>query len=703
MKVYLPLKIILLVLLFCFSLVVKAQVEQPKDSISNQLEEIVIATAKKTFTNENGNIKLEVPNSIFSAIPNTIDLLSKLPKVQISPDREKISVVGRGVPLIYIDNQKVGMNDLNALAVEDIKTIEIIQNPSSKYEAEGRSVILVTRKFSKKDSFKIDVTEVASQKKDFNNYLGFNSSFKKNKLEWKANFNYNALQPWETHKIDYTIPSSGIVSNYNVEAFTNRRQYLAGGGLFYKINDDDYISVSVNNNLRTEDFDINTLTYNKNKEVENNVLTRTNNDQKRNFINSFLNYSKKIKAIDALLFTGLQYSNYDSQLLTKVANNYNDSQFEWSQNRDQQFNVDVFSGRVDVEKTFSNKMKLEVGGLYSQAKSKSDFGISYYENNQEDIKHYDFKEANLAGYTQFSGTIKKVEFSLGFRAENTNVKGQFASDETPLLTRKYTNIFPKAQFTFPIDSVKSISINYAKSIQRPNYSSLSQRATYINPYFLYGGNVNLSPTFTNEIATTFQYHDKSIKLSYFVNKDPVYSSFSFDEQQNVLTLKDLNYERESSFNVELTLPFTYKIWTSTNSFVFVVNKIEDKSVVNQASTPYLYYNSSQEFRLPKQFVFGVSCWGMTKQNDGVFKQNEKFLLDLSLSKTIKNWKCTLSCNDIFKTTSYKEEFAVNNVSSKARYLVDSNEVAIAIKYSFGKVKNTEYKEKNVNESENRIR
>jgi hypothetical protein len=175
---------------FCYG-----QNNTENDSISNKLTEVIVTKEKKMFSNKNGNIKVDVANSILNAIPNTIDLLSKLPNITISADKENITVIGKGNPLIYIDNQKVGMNDLNALSVDDIKSIEIINNPSSKYEAEGRAVILITRKFSKKEGLQTNVSEVVSFKKEFNNYLGINSSFKKNKFEWKANFNYNKLSP----------------------------------------------------------------------------------------------------------------------------------------------------------------------------------------------------------------------------------------------------------------------------------------------------------------------------------------------------------------------------------------------------------------------------------------------------------------------------------------------------------------------------
>ena len=704
MNVYLPLKLFIMLLLFFLSFAAKAQNETPKDSISNQLNEVVISQNKKIFTNTNGNIKVDVANSIYNSIPNTLDLLSKLPAVQVSSDKEKITVIGKGNPLIYIDNQKAGLNDLNALTVADIKTIEIIQNPSAKYEAEGRSVILITRKFSKKDSFRTEISEVASFKKNCNNYLGFNSNFKKNKLELKANFNYNRLDPWESHSIDYQIPTAEIASKYDVTADTKRKQFIFGGGLLYKINGDDYFSISINSKLQSDTFPINTITDNTNKNVENNVVTFTDNDSKKNFVNSFLNYQKKIKSIDAQIFTGLQYSNFDQGLWTEVNDNFNNTQFELTQIRDQKFEINYFSGRIDIEKKFKNEMKFEIGGLYSSASSKSDVAVFYNATNQNELSFYDFKEENLSGYTQLSGKIKKVDFSLGFRIENSNVIGKFKTDALPLLDKNYTIFFPKAQFTFPIDSAKSISVNYAKSISRPNYSSLSQGSTYINPYFLYARNINLGPTIINEISTNFQYHDKSVKLSFTQSNNPIHNSFSFDDQKNIMTFKDINFDKSSAFSLDFTLPFTYKFWTTTNSLIFVLEKIEDDSAIFLASKPYLYYYSNNEFKLPKEYSITLNFWGLTKQNTGIFETNSRFVIDMAVLKTFsKKWNCTLSCNNIFKNNIETEKFTINNINSKARYQVDNHEISISIKYSFGKVKETEFKQKNIDENENRIR
>jgi len=704
MNICLPLKLLIILMMFLLSLVAKAQNETPKDSISNKLDEVVITQNKKTFTNSNGNIKVDVANSVYNSVPNPVDLLSKLPLVQISSDREKISIVGKGNPLIYIDNQRAEMNDLNALAVADIKTIEIIQNPSSKYEAEGRAVILITRKLSKKEGFRTEISEVASLKKNFNNYLGFNLSFKKDKLEWKTNFNYNRLNPWENHSIDYQISNAQIASMYDVTANTKRKQFIFGGGLFYKINEEDYFSFNVNSKFQQDSFPINTITNNKNKEEKNHVFTLSDNSSDKDFVNSFINYSKKMKAIDTQLFVGFQYSNFNQHLWSLVENDFNETGLELSQNRDQKFKVDVFSGRIDVEKKFKNEMNLEYGGLYLKAKSKSNTAIFDFEENENTGFNYNFREENLAAYSQLSGKIKKLNYSIGLRLENTKANGKYQNEENALIDKNYTNLFPKAELSFAIDSTKSININYAKSISRPNYSALSMIATYINPYFIYGSNINLGPTFMDIVSTVFQYNDKSLKLTLYKNKNSIYQDFLFDDKSNILTFTETNFNKESGYNIEFLLPFAYKNWNTTNSLVFAKNKIEDDSALFTSSKTYLYYYSSNTFKLPKEFTFALTFWGVTKQKEGVFERNAKFICDMSLTKTFgKNWNCTLSYNDIFKNSIYKERFTIKNISSTARYLSDVNEISLAVRYSFGKITASQFKEKSIDENQNRIR
>jgi hypothetical protein len=696
-----------IVIIFCLmvSHFGQAQNEVKQDSISKELAAISIQSKREVIKNKNGSLKIDVANSIFKSVPNTLDLLAKLPNIQLSPDKESITVIGKGNPMIYIDNQKVGLNDLNTLSVEDIKSIEIIKNPSAKYEAEGRAVILITRKLSKKEGFKIDITEAASAKKRFNNYFGINTSVKKKKLEWKTNFNYNQLHVWEKHAMNYQIPSEAIVSNYLVEAFTKRPEFIFGSGLFYKINEEDYFSISANARLRKENFGIDTQTFNAQNGIENAIKTISDNGKTRNFINSFVNYSKRIKPINTLLFTGFQYSDYHQNIQNLIGNSTNNESFEWAQNRNQGFEVTVFSGRTDVEKTFKNDMKLEIGGLFLDAKAKTRLDLFDYNTAGFSVSNYSFKEQNSAGYSQLSGKINKVDYSVGFRVENTKILGKYDNEITPLIEKNYTSFFPKAQINFSVDSSKTLAINYSRSIMRPNYSSTSQASTYINPYFIYASNINLNPTINNEMAVNFQYHNKSVRLSYYKNSNPVYGEFVYNNQENILIFSQKNFQKESGFDLSFTLPFTYKFWTANNSLSFIWNKIEDNLTVQKESKPYVYYYSNHTFTLPKKYTISLTAWGLSTQKEGVFERMQpEFSMDMAFSKHfLQNWDVTLSCNDVFKSSVYKESFTINTISSKAKYASDRHEISVSIKYSFGKIKEAEFREKSIDENEGRIR
>lgn len=668
------------------------------------LEEVVIKQEAKAFSIKNGNIKVDVANTLFKANTNPVDLISKLPGIQVSPDRENITVVGKGNALIYIDNQRVTINDLNALTVEDIKTIEIIQNPSSKYDADGRAVILITRKRTKKEGFMLSLTENATFKRYFNNYLGGNTSYKKGNIELKANFNYNQLTVWESNGNDFSIPDKDIVSNYLVTAVTKRPQYIYGAGIFYKINDDDNFSFSFNGKTDKDLFDITTDTYNRQQNDENNIATLNQNNGNRQFYNAFMNYNHKIKSMEALLFTGIQYSGYTQKTQSQIFNNYNNTTFDPTQNRDQRFHVDLFSGRMDFEKPFKNQMKLELGIFHSQAAATTDFNSYTFNPEAIQASSYHYKEKNSAGYFQFSGSFKKINYSLGTRVENTIVEGKYKMADALLIDKNYTRLFPKLQLEIPVDSTKTLTLNYAKSISRPDFLSASQVTAYINPYFSFANNINIDPTITNEISANFQYGNKLLKISYNQKDNPVYMGSTYDDTQNMLTLKPVNFEKESGYSIELTTPFTYKIWTATNVLNLTYNKIEDPGAVLNGTRPYLYYYSNHTFKLPKAIELMVNAWGITRQQEGIFERKSLFTIDAAVSKTFwKHFDCTLSCNDIFRQLTFYDSFTVNNVTAKGRYYTDLQMLSLTVKYSFGKISNSEFKEKSIDENANRIR
>lgn len=675
---------------------------QLSESTTN-LDEVEVVAAKPIITNKNGNLKIDVTNPVFSTIPDPMELLSRLPNLQVSSNRESVSVMGKGAPLIYIGNQRISIEEFQALSVDAIGSIEIIRNPSAKYEADGRAVLLITRKISDTEGIKLNLSETLSFKQNVNNYNSLNGSYKKKKLTLKANFAYNDLLQWESHQFEFTIPEADVLSDYLILVDKNDRIELnTGGGLFYQINDTDYFSVNTTVRTQTNDVIIDTDTFLRQNGQEDDIITKTDNENRKDFISGNLNYTKKLNT-KTNVFAGIQYSSYVQRLGTEIANNYNTTGFNISQQRKQSYRIDVLAYRLDFDKTFANDFKWEFGANISDAKANALTNIQFFETNANLEVDYDYSEKNIAGYSILSGElIKKINFNAGLRVESNIVKGE--EENIPLVNRENINLFPKVNLAIEIDSTKNLSFNYAKSINRPNYSNASSIQVFFNPFLEGEGNVNLLPTLTEELTAVFQFAKNSISIEYFKRKNPIYYTISYTTGSNRAVFSLKNLEKESGLDINFTVPITKGIWTSSNSVSLSTRRIQDASAISKPTKPYLYLYTDQQFKIGKETTLSFGGWGLTKRSEGIFERNEMVVLNAAITKTFfKKLHCSLRFNDITKAMNFEESYSINGVTASGVYFVDAQEIAFSMKYTFGKIKDPNYKNKNVDENLDRIR
>lgn len=677
---------------------------QLTESTTN-LNEVEIIAAKPMVTNEDGNLKIDVTNPVFSSILDPMELLSRLPNLQVSPDRESITVIGKGAPLIYIGNQRISFEELNSLSVDDISSIEIIRNPSTKYEAYGRAVLLITRKISDTEGVKVNLSEMLSFKQNFSNYNSLNGSFKKKKLTLKANFAYNDLETWESNQFKFGIPEADILSDYLVLIDPNDRvQINTGGGLFYQINDDDYFSVNATIRLQTDDFIIDTDTFLRQGMQEDNIVTKTDNDNTKDYTSGNFNYNKKLNS-KINLFTGIQYSSFAQRLNTNISNNFNTTEFVRTQDRQQKYRIDVLAYRLDVAKIFKNDMKLEIGTNISDARANASTNIQFFESDTNTNIDYDYSEKTYSGYTQLSGNLtKKVNFNGGLRIENNQVKGEIETDVIPLVNRENTNLFPKAMLNFEIDSTKSLSFHYSRSIERPDYSRASSISSFINPFLEGAGNVNLRPSFTEEVSANFQIKNSSLSINYLRRKNPMFFTIGFEDTADNAVLSLRNLEKESGIDIALTIPITKGIWTSTNTGTLSTRRIEDVTAATTPTKAYLYFYTDHQFKLRKDTTISFGGWALTKRSEGIFERNAMLVLNATITKTFfDKLNFSLRFNDITRAMNFEEKYSINGVNADGVYFADAQEIAFSMKYSFGKLKDPNYKNKDVDENLNRIR
>lgn len=671
---------------------------------SKLIEEVQVVAERDAIVNKNGNLKMNIANTNFASQPTTTSLLSLFPKMLVSPSGESVSVIGKGTPLIYLDNQRISMDQLNSINVNSIQDVELINNPSAKYEAEGRAVILIRRKKGVGDGVNISLSEVASWNREFNNFLGLNASLKKNKLELRTNFSYNQLQPWEGFDSAYEIEKSNLAADNSGVSLVDRPQFIVGGGFYYQLNDGDYLSGNVNLRAHTSDGPIaSTSNTFENDTLENKFETLVNESEVRSFFTSNLNYNKQLTKSKSNLFFGVQYSNYIRNLDSEITNSIDGNGFEIFENRDQDFMIDAYAARVDFEKKVLGDQKFEMGLNYAGAEAEafSEFEILMPTNYFSAI--YNYSEENIAAYSQLSGKVKKLDYSLGLRVEKNDVEGGFESADNLTVDFDQTIFFPKVMVNIPLDSSWNLTLNYAKTVARPNYLNSSSITTYISPFLEYTRNVNLRPSINEEIFANFQYKRHSFELSYSRRKNPTFVSIILDETTDRLISSPINLEEERSFNLSILNPFGYKKWSATNFVRFSISEMIDSAAVAQGVTPSVYVYTRQQFQLPKRFSIGATFYGMTKRKTGVTEAKGFSNLDFFISKTFKNkLSVTLNFNDVYRGFEFTSLTEFNSIVTNETRFSDRKAFMISMRYSFGKEFKSKYQNRNVDDNLNRM-
>ena len=668
-----------------------------------QIDEVVINGKKETFKTKNGNYNIDVANSNFNKIATTNELLSKLPNVMLGADQETLTIIGKGNPLLYLDDQQVDFSTISSLAVEDIKSIEIIKNPSAKYEANGKSVIKINLKKSKKEGLKFTLQETLSFKRKFNNY--FNSTFqiRKNKSEFKISASYNQLNPWEGNGFDYHVKDKNIQSNYFIKSQTKRPHFIVNTSFFQELNETgDYFSFAINSNFRKDKGLIDTKTeYTENNESQS-ILTLNDNENHRNFVNTLMNYNKNIKSLNATILTGFQYTIYNTGRTYDFYNNINDNGLEYNQSRDQKYRLKVFAGKFDVEKKFESDQKIEFGGRFTQAKSETNNQTFFLNNSSEEFL-YKFKEFNLAAYLQYTKNYEKWNYKTGLRTETTNSKGFDEIKQFSDIDKKYIDWFPNAEINYTFDNKNALAIYYKRTIDRPNYSNLSSGNLYGSPYIEYSGNFDILPTYTNTFSVNYSLKKWNMSVTYYQSKNPMNYTLIYDDVRNISTFTTVNFEKEKNISVGLDVPFEYKFWSTQVSFAMIYSKIIDQKAEFNKSAPYIYLYSNHNFKLVKDFNFMVDGYWLSKRTEGIYERNSQIMVNLGLTKSYKNVDFSIRLNDLFKQMKFSETLNYDKISSKNLFLVDYQELSLSIKYNFGRLNKSISKENKVNEEEGRIR
>lgn len=662
---------------------------------------LIQVRADRTVLNIAGNI-----NAVGST---ALELLRKAPGVRINND-EAIILNGKNGLLVYLDGKPTNLNGadlvnfLRAIPSSTIESIEIITNPSAKYDAAGNAGIIDIR--TKKNT-NLGLNGNLSLSTNFGSYNpkydgALDLNYRQEKFNVYGNYNYfDGNYRTRFHFIKKQLDNNELITldQEFINYFSNHgHNYKGGFDLF--ISPRNTIGLMINGNKADpRGFgDSRTAIEGDNTGPAKTLVSTNTQPQSNSRINYNLNY-RYADTSGHELTVDADYGTFRVDGSSYQPNYYYDESGavtdERTYNSNFRSNIKITSLKTDYhQRLFSGN--LSGGAKYSNVES--DNSLFFY-NVVDNINKPDtgrtnqflYKEKILAAYLMYQISLKKWEIQLGLRAEHTAAKGTLTTLVKSLVQAvdtSYLNFFPNAVVTYTINKDNRLGISYNRRIDRPNYRDLNPFEFVLDELTYFKGNPFLRPQYTDAVKLTHTFRDQlTASLSYSYNKDYKMSFIdTLDGRKSVETLINMYYKKLYNFTVFYQLPIT-RWWESDYNFDLYHESIKGaagRNILNVDQNSFTF-SSNHSFKLPADWSMALSGYYNSKALWGSFVVDPQWSVDAGIQKKVLKGAgvCKLGVTDIFNTLK------LTNVRNFGGYYINSyrkwetTQLKLSFSYKFG--------------------
>ncbi len=681
----------------------------PVTKAAADLKGITVSARKPMVEVRADKTVLNVEGTINAAGSDALELLRKSPGVTVDKD-ENLAVNGKNGVQVYVDGRPTPLsgsdlaNFLKSTQSSQVEAIEIITNPSAKYEAAGNAGIINIRLkknkaygtngsvnagyavgvFSKYNAGlnlnhrnkALNLYGTYSFAKGLNNNdITLYRTIKDTLFDQKSNFIYDNLSHNIKIGADYTLNSKssiGILLNGSTadpKAFNTSRtpiSYIPTGVV-------DRILVANNTgNMARESYTVN-LNYSYNGADGKTLMLnadkgyyKNNNDQYQP--NSYLSPNGAFLR---------------SVIVEMIAPSI----------------IDIMSGKVDYEQNFQGG-KLGLGGKISLIDTDNDFRRFNLNGARSlDLRNHFIYEENInAVYANWNKAYPGVMVQAGLRMENTVTEGRSTGEQkidngyvpqNSGFKRNYTNLFPSAAITFNKNPMNQWGVSYSRRIDRPSYQNLNPFETKLDEYTYMKGNVNLRPQFTNsfEITNIYKYR-LTTKLGYSHVTDLFTQIIdTADETKSFLINRNLATQDIISLNISYPVQYkSYSLFANVNAN-YSMNKADfgqGRTIDVNAFGAVAYMQNSLRFaKTWTAEVTGLFIAPTVQQ--GTFKSKAMGFVDLGVQKLIfaGNGTIKASFTDVFRTFRFDatSDFVGQKTNVIARW--EAQQFKVNLSWRFG--------------------
>lgn len=607
---------------------------------------------------------------------NALEVLRKAPGVTVD-NNENIMVKGRGGIVIYIDGKLTPLDGdaltdmLKNMQSSNIESIEIITNPSAKFDAAGNAGI-INIKLKKNKNFGTNGT--LSLGYGVQKYGKYNTNITLNRRTEKWNlygmYGNNWGKNWSFQ--DFYRRQNAIEFDQNTTNVSEGLNNNFKTGADYFINSKHTVGVMLTGNLSENIWNGNTRTDIGDPSGFDRVLiAQSLNDGRRDNVNANLNYHYK-DTLERDLVVDVDYGIFDYWTDSYQPNTYyNPAEsvvlYENNFKNNSATLIKLGTIKADYEQPF---LKGKLGAGFKVALVETDNDLDFFNViNGVDVvdstrtNTFAYRENINAGYLNYNRQIKKLSIQLGLRAEHTVSKGELIVTTTKQyenIDRNYINLFPSAALTYEVNAKNTLNLTYSRRIDRPSYQDLNPFEYRIDELSYSKGNVNLRPQMTHsfELTHTFMYMVNT-SLGYGRTQDFFTEITDTTEvERSFISPQNLGFQEYFSLNLGSPIPIK-KWWNGyfNANFTHLHNRASFSEVrtIDLRANSYSFYLQNT-FNLNKALSLEVSGWysgpGIW---GGTFVNDPMWSLDLGMKYVFMKERATLrmTYGDIFWASQWR--------------------------------------------------
>lgn len=730
--------------------VAKPDVAVPAIELSSQpkaMEGVTVVAQKPFIEQKLDRTVVNVEASPSNAGATALEVLEKSPGVSVDNDGN-ISLKGKQGVIIMMDGKPTYLsgadlaNVLRNLPASALDQIEIMTNPSAKYDASGNSglINIKTKKSKTKGSngsitvgntsalFRKDGKEEMTWKPT----VSVNYNYKKNKVNLFSNFVYNYREGRGlldiTSRYYEGTKQIDSINQVNTSFRFRNNNYTLKLGMDYTPDKKNSFGIVLNGFLFSGHPTPTTSTTFSN--LAGNVFSKLNsktmNDLSWKNFSTNLNYKHTFDTTGTEVTVDLDYSKYENVSDMLLSTGFFDGNN--NQTADSMFlqghlpsGINIYSVKSDFTKPFRNGLKIEAGIKSSYVKSDNlvDYVRKAGSNWVPDSRnnHFIYDENVNAAYLNASKEInKKWNVQTGLRMENTNTKGVQISDNSTV-NRSYVSLFPSAFVSYNLDTKNTLTASVSRRLQRPNYQDLNPFTFFLdslsyrqgNPYLTpqFSWNYELKHTYNNKLTTTLNYTVTTDVISQIVKR----TKGSHDEIIGFLTID--NIARFTNMGLAVSTPVKIAKWWNVNlygnvyrnhyqgTYISVENNQSDVVDLDLSYTSFSL-NVNNSFTIGKGWTAELSGWYNYKNVQQLSLNYPMGQMNIGLAKNnLLKGKASLRINarDPFGWQKYSGLTRYGNVDISIHNRWDNRQYGINFTYRFGKQQRQNNRRRSATEEE----